>query len=86
MYLYYLLFNSSCVSAHFDNHPARAYGMLGNRPSTIEDDLYPTALVQFGSALSSVAAASAALPDLSNDSTSFEPNKGMCTILLCCTR
>lgn len=57
--------------------------MLGNRPSTIEDDLYPTALVQFGSALSSVAAASSgALPDLSNDSTStlFEPNKGMCTM------
>ena len=61
--------------------------MLGNRPSTIEDDLYPTALVQFGSALSSVAAASSALPDLSNDPTStlFEPNKGMCTVHYTCT-
>ena len=51
--------------------------MLGNRPSTTEDDLYPTALVQFGSALTSVAASAVQVTDLSNStSTAFENSKG----------
>ena len=52
--------------------------MLGNRPSTSEDDLYPSALVHhLGSAFSSGLAASGAVivTDLS-DSTSFESSKG----------
>ena len=49
--------------------------MLGNKPSTFEDDLYPSALVHLGSALSSVAASTVAVTDLS-DPTSFESIKG----------
>ena len=43
--------------------------MLGNKPSTFEDDLYASALVHLGSA------SAVAVTDLS-DPTSFESTKG----------